>query len=467
METSMTDTLEDEDRKVLKAADLAKLDNSDFAYIDSKGGQHLPIHDEAHVRAALARFTQTAFDTPADKAAAAKKILAKAKSFGIEVDPDSPVGQAARSEDVDGEERVTRKPRHTRDLALETKFRREYSGDIEIRSGIQDASTGANLVELSGRVIGYDTPYEVHDRFGTFTETIHRGACEDLLSRPGLDVCFLVGHDSSVVPLARTGAKASLELTEDSRGVNVRALIDPRMTGAQDLLVGLENGTISQMSVGMQVDPQRDVWSGSDADGFENKRDIYRLANIFDASAVAMPANPNTALELASVRMQDFPPEVTVRVKHLENLAKRGSKGLLTQEDSDALLNVIRRLFSSDAERSAPTAQDPHIADAITAAHQATGAAIAAQAKDSDNNSDPVDKQVMDHLDAAHKSVTAALQAQASDGTPDADGGPDGSQNANDPSPASAQDGTGSRGAATATQLRLEIDLLKARRRVA
>ena len=27
-----------------------------FAYVDSKGGEHLPIHDESHVRNAIARF---------------------------------------------------------------------------------------------------------------------------------------------------------------------------------------------------------------------------------------------------------------------------------------------------------------------------------------------------------------------------------------------------------------------------
>ena len=45
----------------LKASERAKLPDSAFAYIDSKGKRWLPIHDEAHVRNALARFERVAF----------------------------------------------------------------------------------------------------------------------------------------------------------------------------------------------------------------------------------------------------------------------------------------------------------------------------------------------------------------------------------------------------------------------
>jgi hypothetical protein len=38
-----------------------KLRSSQFAYVDSNGGEHLPIHDESHVRNAIARFSQTDF----------------------------------------------------------------------------------------------------------------------------------------------------------------------------------------------------------------------------------------------------------------------------------------------------------------------------------------------------------------------------------------------------------------------
>lgn len=67
----------------LKASDRAKLPDSAFAYIDSKGERRLPIHDEAHVRNALARFERVAFEDDAARERARKRLLNAAKKFGI------------------------------------------------------------------------------------------------------------------------------------------------------------------------------------------------------------------------------------------------------------------------------------------------------------------------------------------------------------------------------------------------
>jgi hypothetical protein len=72
-----------------------RLRRDQFAYVDSEGGEHLPIHDESHVRNAIARFNQTEIDGADDRRAAARKILAAAKRHGIEVDEDSNVARAA------------------------------------------------------------------------------------------------------------------------------------------------------------------------------------------------------------------------------------------------------------------------------------------------------------------------------------------------------------------------------------
>lgn len=87
----------------LKAADRKKMPKSSFAYVDAKGEKHLPVHDEAHVRAALSRFGQQDFSNPPNgttaadaKAAAARKIKTAAGEHGIKLDDDSDVGQAAK-----------------------------------------------------------------------------------------------------------------------------------------------------------------------------------------------------------------------------------------------------------------------------------------------------------------------------------------------------------------------------------
>ena len=68
-----------------------RLRKSDFAYVDKEGQGHLPIHDEEHVRNALARWNQTDFESTAAKEGARKKILRAAKRFGIEVSEDDKV----------------------------------------------------------------------------------------------------------------------------------------------------------------------------------------------------------------------------------------------------------------------------------------------------------------------------------------------------------------------------------------
>ena len=72
------------------------LRRSSFAYVDSKGGEHLPIHDESHIRNAIARFNQTHFESPTAKEQARRKIMSAAKRHGIEVSEDSQVAHVRR-----------------------------------------------------------------------------------------------------------------------------------------------------------------------------------------------------------------------------------------------------------------------------------------------------------------------------------------------------------------------------------
>jgi class 3 adenylate cyclase len=67
----------------LTPAQRARLPNNAFAYIDSRGRRRLPIHDEAHVRNALARFGRTNFEDEAARDAARRRLLRAARRFGI------------------------------------------------------------------------------------------------------------------------------------------------------------------------------------------------------------------------------------------------------------------------------------------------------------------------------------------------------------------------------------------------
>jgi hypothetical protein len=81
----------------LSTAKRDKLRTSQFAYVDSKGGEHLPINDESHIRNAMARFNQTDFESATAKERARRKIASAARKHGIEVSKDDKIARPTRS----------------------------------------------------------------------------------------------------------------------------------------------------------------------------------------------------------------------------------------------------------------------------------------------------------------------------------------------------------------------------------
>jgi len=67
----------------LSAKERRELPDRAFAYIDREGRRRLPINDESHVRAALARFNQVQFEDDDARAAAFKRLLLAARKYGI------------------------------------------------------------------------------------------------------------------------------------------------------------------------------------------------------------------------------------------------------------------------------------------------------------------------------------------------------------------------------------------------
>jgi class 3 adenylate cyclase len=67
----------------LGAKERAELPDSAFAYIDSRGRRRLPIHDAVHVRNALARFSQVAFEDEGARDKARTRLLRATKKHGI------------------------------------------------------------------------------------------------------------------------------------------------------------------------------------------------------------------------------------------------------------------------------------------------------------------------------------------------------------------------------------------------
>jgi hypothetical protein len=74
-----------------------KLRRSQFAYVDRKGGEHLPINDESHIRNAMARWNQTEFQSKTAKETARQKIVGAAKRHGISVDRGDNIAKPTRT----------------------------------------------------------------------------------------------------------------------------------------------------------------------------------------------------------------------------------------------------------------------------------------------------------------------------------------------------------------------------------
>src|SRR5438552_14834154 len=67
----------------LKTGKRARLPDSEFANVYSRGRRRIPVNDKAHVRNALARFNQVTFETDTARERARKRLLNAAKKYRI------------------------------------------------------------------------------------------------------------------------------------------------------------------------------------------------------------------------------------------------------------------------------------------------------------------------------------------------------------------------------------------------
>lgn len=170
----------------------------------------------------------------------------------------------------------------TRAALLKGAPERRGISEFEVR----DAGNG--LLHFTGYAAVFDDPYEITDRFGTFTETIERKALSRTLSR-NPDVVLNVNHDG--LPLART-ISGTLKLGTDTRGYHVEADLDPRDPDVESVRYKLERGDLSDMSWAFKV--LVDVWNDD-----ETERSVREVSvDGGDVSIVTTGANRNTNASL-------------------------------------------------------------------------------------------------------------------------------------------------------------------------
>lgn len=155
----------------------------------------------------------------------------------------------------------------------------------------------AEETEAGGVITGRPIVYNSRADMGWFEEYIDPGALDvtDLT-----DVRFLVNHDFSKIPLARSRRNtpnSTMQLTTDAEGLSIRVNLDiENNTDAKNLYSAVKRGDITGMSFAFGVD--KDEWSNLKSD--YPTRHIKSISSVVEVSAVTFPAYEATEINARS-----------------------------------------------------------------------------------------------------------------------------------------------------------------------
>lgn len=175
------------------------------------------------------------------------------------------------------------------------------------------------------RFTGYasvtETPYEMSDFLGDYSEVVRHGAFARTLAN-GADVPLKLNHDGMTLARTKSG---TMRLAEDSTGLHVEADLDPANGQVRDIRSAMERGDLDEMSFAFRVTAQE--WSPD-----WTQRDITEVdLNKGDVSIVNYGANPHTG-GLTSIR-------------------SALTSGAMTRDQLEAVLRSIPELADMIADR--------------------------------------------------------------------------------------------------------------------
>lgn len=151
--------------------------------------------------------------------------------------------------------------------------------------GMELRETPSGTLRFTGYASVTETPYEMQDWLGDYTEVVRRGAFSKTLAE-GADVPFKLNHDGMTLARTKSG---TMRLSEDSTGLHVEADLDPNNGQVRDIRSAMERGDLDEMSFAFRV--TRQEWSPD-----YTQRDITEVnLNKGDVSIVNYGANPHTA----------------------------------------------------------------------------------------------------------------------------------------------------------------------------
>ena len=168
------------------------------------------------------------------------------------------------------------------------KMLEQRSYSFEVR-----AEEGEGGAIITGRPIVYDSRTDL----GYFDEIIERGALDgaDLT-----DVRFLVNHDISKIPLARSrrnNGNSTMQLSVDAEGMFIMVKLDVENNAeAKALYSAVQRGDISGMSFMFSIDGES--WENLESD--HPTRHVTKIGSVVEVSAVTFPAYDATTINARS-----------------------------------------------------------------------------------------------------------------------------------------------------------------------
>lgn len=151
----------------------------------------------------------------------------------------------------------------------------------------------AEETENGSIITGRPIVYESRTDMGFFDEIIERGA---LANTDLTDVRFLVNHDISKIPLARSrrnNGNSTMQLSVDDFGMSIRVTLDTENNSeARALYSAVQRGDISGMSFMFSINGQE--WENIESD--HPTRRIKDIGSVVEVSAVTFPAYESTEI---------------------------------------------------------------------------------------------------------------------------------------------------------------------------
>lgn len=161
-------------------------------------------------------------------------------------------------------------------------IRRNYTFEIRAEEG-----------ERGNVIVGRPIVYNSRTNMGYFDEIIEPGA---LNNTDLTDVRFLVNHDLSKIPLARSrrnNGNSTMQLIVDNDGLSIRVLLDiENNADARALYSAVQRGDITGMSFMFGISDEE--WENLESD--HPTRHIRALSVVVEVSAVTFPAYEATEI---------------------------------------------------------------------------------------------------------------------------------------------------------------------------